>query len=29
MTIVSDASTINVCLVFALALASCVNYDHK
>ncbi len=27
MTIVSDACTINVSLVFALALASVVNYD--
>ncbi len=28
-TIVSDACTINVLLVFALALASVVNYDRK
>jgi len=27
--IVSDACTINVSLVFALALASVVNYDRK
>jgi hypothetical protein len=28
-TIVSDACTINVSLVFALALASVINYDRK